>query len=986
MYLNCKTFFSLRYGTMHVETLVEQARQLGITTLALTNINITSDAWTFVTECRKHDIKPVLGVECRNEHTRCYLLLAKNQQGWFHINKFLSHKLHTEEPFPERAPLLPDTFVIYPWGTQDPLALHEHELLGVSVRDINKLFRVDTLAIRKKLVIMQPVTFQDELHYELHQVLRAIDQNILISQLTPDTIAAPDEMFIHPADLVAHFEQYPHIVENTLAVLDACEVEMQMGIPRNKKIFSGSIEEDRQLLRDLAFEGMIHRYGQTDELEQARERIEKELDIIAKLNFESYFLITWDIIRFAQERKFFYVGRGSGANSIVAYCLRITDVDPIELDLYFERFLNLHRSSPPDFDIDFSWKDRDTITEYIFDKYGAEHTALLGTVTTFQTHAIIRELGKAYGLPKKEIDRILTGGLTIQLNEDNIQRKILHFCQLMDNQEKSFPNHLSIHAGGILISDEPIHHYCTTYFPPKGFSTAQLDMFQAEAIGLYKFDILSQRGLGHIRDAIDLIKQNHGVDIDIHQVQAFMKDEQVKHNLRNVNTIGCFYIESPAMRQLLTKLRCDNYRSLVAASSIIRPGVAQSGMMKQYIERYNNPDSVQYLHPVIEELLKETFGIMVYQEDVIKVAHKFADMELADADRLRRAMAGKYRGYKDLEQIQLRFFRNCDAKGHPRHVSEEVWRQIASFANFSFSKAHSASFAVESYQSLYLKTYYPAEFMVAVINNFGGFYSRELYFNQLKQTGVRLHAPCINHSDYVTNIKGKDVYVGLIHIEGLEQALAERILTERKDYGPYLHLEDFVERIGPGPEQLEILIRIGCFNFTGYTKKELLWKGSLLVRGREVKQIHHLPLFKPAPVDCTLPQLSYHTHEDAFDEIDLLGFSLQSPFSILQHNQSAYILARDFPKYIGKEVIALGYYVTMKMLRTSRGEPMCFGTFLDAEDQFIDTVHFPDSLRQYPFQKGGFYQLQGRVVSEYGVITLEISQMRKIGYFEDKAQ
>ncbi|NIG57077.1 DNA polymerase III subunit alpha [Chitinophaga sp. Cy-1792] len=982
MYLNCKSFFSLRYGTMHVDTLIRQASAMGITTLALTNINITSDAWTFVNACREHDIKPILGLECRNEHVLSYLLLAKNQNGWYHINAFLSEKLHTDDPFPETAPALPDVYVIYPWGTRDPLILAANELMGVSVKNINRLFRVDTLAIKNKLVIMQPVTFQDDLHYELHQILRAVDQNILISQLQSHTTASPDEKFIHPAQLISHFEQYPHIVENTLKIMESCNVEMAMGIPRNKKTFTGDVQQDQQLLRDLAYKGMCYRYGSTND--EAAARIEKELKVIAQLNFESYFLITWDIVSYAQRQGFFYVGRGSGANSIVAYCLKITDVDPIELDLYFERFLNQHRSSPPDFDIDFSWKDRDQITQYIFDKYGKEHTALLGTVTTFQTHAMIRELGKAYGLPKKEIDRILRGGFSIQLDEDRIQRKILHFCQLMENQGKAFPNHLSIHAGGVLISDEPIHHFCTTYFPPKGFSTAQLDMFQAEDIGLYKFDILSQRGLGHIRDAIDLIKANHGEDVDIHNVKAFMVDEKVKANLRAVNTIGCFYIESPAMRQLLTKLRCDNYLSLVAASSIIRPGVAQSGMMKQYIDRYNNPKNVVYLHPIIEELLHETFGIMVYQEDVIKVAHKFADMELADADMLRRAMAGKYRGLRDLEKIQERFFNNCERLGRPRDVSEEIWRQIASFANYSFSKAHSASFAVESYQSLYLKTYYPAEFMVAVINNFGGFYSRELYFTQLKLTGITLHAPCINHSDYLTNIKNMDVHVGLIHIEGLEQGLAERILNERAQYGLFADLDDFVSRIGPGPEQLELLIRIGCFNFTGSTKKELFWKGSLLVKSKEVKNIHHMPLFKPAPVDCTLPSLAYHAHEDAFDEIDLLGFPLQSPFKVLQHNQDSYIHARDFHKFVGKEVLVLGYYVTMKMLRTSKGEPMCFGTFLDADDAFVDTVHFPDSLRRYPFQKGGFYILQGKVVDDYQVITLEISKMRKIGYFEDQ--
>jgi len=550
--------------------------------------------------------------------------------------------------------------------------------------------------------------------------------------------------------------------------------------------------------------------------------------------------------------------------------------------------------------------------------------------------------------------------------------------------EKAFPNHLSIHAGGILISDEPIHRYCTTYLPPKGFITAQLDMWQAERVGLFKFDILSQRGLGHIRDAIDIIKKNRGTDIDIHDVKAFQADPLVRKNLAQVNTIGCFYIESPAMRQLLQKLGCDDYLTLVAASSIIRPGVAQSGMMKQYIHRYRNPSQVVYLHPVIEELLKETFGIMVYQEDVIKVAHKYADMELADADSLRRAMAGKYRGSNDFRMIQERFFRNCERLNRPPDVSAEVWRQIASFANFSFSKAHSASFAVESYQSLYLKTYFPAEFMVAVINNFGGFYNRELYFRELQKTGVTVHPPCINHSDYATSISGRDVYTGLIHIEGLEQQLAERILKDREQYGPFLHLEDFTHRIPTGPEQLEILIRIGCFNFTGYTKKELLWKSSLLVSKKEAHP-HSVSLFgNTTAVNCELPTLAYHAHEDAFDEIDLLGFPLQSPFKVLQHDQSAYMPSREFRQHIGRPVTTLGYLVTTKSLRSNKGEPMCFGTFLDRDGAFMDTIHFPESFRKYPFQKGGFYVLQGIVAEEYGVIQLEINKMWKIGYFEDK--
>jgi len=982
MYLNCKTYFSLRYGTISTKDLVKTARQMGITSLALTNINMTADVWTFVKECHENDIKPIIGLECRNGHIFKYVLLARSMQGWFHINRFLSTHLQDELPFPDRAPALPDTYVIYAWGSVPLPQLQAHELVGIRPREVNKLFRVDTLAYKDKLVILHPVTFQDTEHYQLHRVLRAVDQNILITQLPSDTTAWQDECWQSPANLLEHYLQYPHIVQQTLRIMEACELHFDLRAHRNKKYFLGSADADREKLRALAYEGMLYRYGPDNE--EAKFRIEKELKIIEDQHFNSYFLITHDIIHYALHKGYFYVGRGSGANSIIAYCLRITDVDPIALNLYFERFLNPYRSSPPDFDIDFSWRDRDDVIRHVFDTHSKEHTALLGTVATFQDNAIIRELGKVYGLPKKEIDRILENPFDLTFEKDSIHGKILNFNRLMTQDNKAFPNHLSIHAGGILISEAPIHQYCATHLPPKGFCTAQLDMHQAESIGLHKFDILSQRGLGHIRDSLDIIKANKGVDVDIHSIKTFTADPQIKKQLRTVNTIGCFYIESPAMRQLLKKLECDDYLTLVAASSIIRPGVAQSGMMRQYVENFRNPDKVTYLHPIIKEVLHETFGIMVYQEDVIKVIHEYADMDLADADILRRSMAGKYRGPGVFLQLQEQFFSNCQRLGRPEAVSQELWRQISSFTSFSFSKAHSATYAVESYQSLFLKTYFPAEFMVAVINNFGGFYNRELYFRELQKTGVKVHPPCINNSQYPTSIKGEEVYTGFIHVEGLEEAWIKRMLEERQQYGPYASLEDFTERMLPPPEQLDILIRIGAFNFTRRTKKELLWQSSLLLKSKDPHADHVLPLFREPAPDCRLPQLAYHAHEDAFEEIALMGFPVASPFSVLEHDQNQYLTVKELEQQVGRTVRSLGYLVCTKYLRTSQGAPMCFGTFLDREGAFLDTVHFPESFRQYPLQKEGFYILEGKVSEEYGVITLEISYMRKIGYFEDK--
>jgi error-prone DNA polymerase len=463
-----------------------------------------------------------------------------------------------------------------------------------------------------------------------------------------------------------------------------------------------------------------------------------ELDIIDKLGFSSYFLITWDIIRYSMSCGFYHVGRGSGANSIVAYCLRITNVDPIELDLYFERFINPKRSTPPDFDIDYSWKDRDQVLDYVFKRYGHEHTALLGTISTFRDRSMIRELGKVVGLPKAELDILVRQHDTHQ-NPDGPTRKVIE----LSSRLADFPNMRSIHAGGVLISEKPIWCYSALDLPPKGLPVVQWDMYVAEELSFEKIDILSQRGIGHINDCAQIVKQNRGITIDVHQVERFKKDDKVRALLRSGETTGCFYVESPAMRGLLKKLRCDNYISLVAASSIIRPGVSRSGMMRAYIERFHHPEKIEYLHPVMEQQLKETYGVMVYQEDVIKVCHHFAGLDLADADVLRRAMSGKYRSKKEMQRIVDRFFSNCRKKGYSDKLTREVWRQIESFAGYSFSKAHSASFAVESYQSLFLKAYYPLEFMTAVVNNFGGFYRSEVYFNEAGGWGRTFNCPAL---------------------------------------------------------------------------------------------------------------------------------------------------------------------------------------------------------------------------------------------------
>jgi len=792
----------------------------------------------------------------------------------------------------------------------------------------------------------------------------------LLSKLPPETQADERETFASPDQLLKAYKDYPFIITNTYKLMDACSVSIDYKADKNKQCYSATKEDDRILLSKLAHDGYLRRYGKKNKV--ALERLNKELKIINDLGFNAYFLINDAIVQHANQRTFYHVGRGSGANSIVAYCLGITDVDPIELNLYFERFLNPERTSPPDFDIDFAHTDRDEVMDYVFKRFGKDHVALCGTISTFKHDSTIRELGKVFGLPDEEIKTLQR---FTQAN-DNIQSLILKYASLL----RGFPNNMSIHACGMLITQEKITNFAACFMPPKGLVGAQLDMFTAEDIGINKFDILSQRGLSHIRESLRLIKENKGIDVDIRQSKTFRADEAVKTKIREADTIGCFYIESPAMRGLLKKLRCDDYITLVAASSIIRPGVAQSGMMREYISRYHNQDKVEYIHPLFKEHLSETFGVMVYQEDVIKIGHYFAGLTLGEADILRRAMSGKYRNNNKFLMIRDRFLFNCKKLGHPDELAKEVWRQMESFAGYSFNKAHSASFAVESYMSLYLKTYFPKEFMVAVINNFGGFYSRELYFMELLKCGGDIKAPCVNNSDLCTNIKGDEVYVGFIHIKRLESKLTELIIEERKVNGIYKHLQDFIERTNIGIEQLNTLISVGALRFTGKSKKSLLWEANFLQKKNQPVLHNNQALFGDEPLKFDLPDLQDNRLDDLYDEMEIMGFTLTNPFELVDDDPDKYACAKDLPAAKGKLVTTLVYFITHKHAITKNNDDMYFGTFVDKNLDWVDTVHFPDVAKRYPIHNSGFYKITGRVTEDFGVYSIEVSKMIKVGY------
>lgn len=972
MYLNCHSYYSLHYGTLTINELLDLAIQNGLDTIALTDINTTMGIPEFVMEAQKKGIKPIAGCEFRNEDELLFIGLAKNREGLKELNDWQTEHNLQGKAYPADAPEFKHGFVIYPFGRKSPEELRENEFTGIKGKQLNKLLTSEYRKYPEKLVVWQSVTFKNKEGQFLHKALRAIDHNVLISKLQENQFASQPET-IDYKDLMHQFQDHPEIIRNTEKLMDVCSINFEFKKNKNKKLFTQSASEDKILLEKLALDGMVYRYGEDDP--EAKKRVRHELEIIDKLGFSSYFLIAWDIVRYGISRGFYHVGRGSGANSIVAYCLKITDVDPIKLNLYFERFLNPKRSVPPDFDIDYSWRDREQIQDYIFKRYGRNHVALLGATSTFKDRSISRELGKVFGLPKEEIDMLVDSP-----NDERNSNKITRLIRTMSEQMVDFPNLRSIHAGGILISEEPLTYYTALDLPPKGFPTTQWDMHMAEDLGFEKLDILSQRGIGHIKEAVEIIQENRNEEVDIHQVERFFQDEQVKLQLRTAETNGCFYIESPAMRGLLTKLHCDNYLSLVAASSIIRPGVAKSGMMKQYIQRFHNQNSIPYLHDIMKEQLEETFGVMVYQEDVIKVAHHFAGLDLAEADVLRRAMSGKSRSKQEFQLIVAKYFSNCRERGYAEEVTREVWRQIESFAGYSFSKAHSASYAVESFQSLFLKAHYPLEFMVAVINNFGGFYRTWVYFNEAQRCGAQIELPCVNRSRNETRISGKTIFIGFVHVQNLEQSVISKILNERQQHGDFLSLSDFIERTAITKEQLIILIRLGGLRFTGISKAELLWKAHMLLN-KTVPVAKTKALFESTPRKYKLPKLEQSVLGDAWDEIELLGFPVSmTVFDMLETKFRGEITAKSMMANLGRSVRMLGRLVTIKYVRTSRNEIMHFGTLTDADGELFDTVHFPPSLKNYPFRGDGIYLMLGKVVEEFGFPSLEVEKMAKMPF------
>ena len=971
----------MRFGTFSEDELLELAVKNNVKCLALTDINNTSACLNFIRRAKEFGVKPLVGIDFRNGANQLYVGIAKNNMGFMELNNFLSFHSHDKKPLPETTPKFENAYIIYPFEQVMKLEkthFKENEFIGISVQDLRKLPFTNYKELSDKLVLKQQVTIRNKKDFNAHRLLRAIDKNTLLSKLDTSEQCEIDDRMLPLDELQEKFKLFPNILENTEKLMSNCHISFSFDgdrISQNQKVFLDSPEADFKLLQKLCSEGLPKRYASPND--KVLERVERELMTIKDLGFVSYFLINHDIVQYSKNNGYVHVGRGSGANSIVAYIIGITDVDPIELDLYFERFINPYRTSPPDFDIDFSWKERDDVTRYIFERY--ENVALLATYNTFQYKAVVRELGKVFGMPKEEIDKISAGKYN-KVELDELGKLVVSYGKLIHG----FPNYISVHSCGVLILDKPIHYYSATDLPPKGFPTVQFDMVIAEDVGIFKFDILGQRGLAKIKDTLDIIKYNRPnlPPIDITEVEKFKKDPNVNALLKGGKATGAYYVESPAMRGLMQKLQTQDYLGLVAASSIIRPGVSSSGMKQEFIKRQRDPERRKNANPILLEIMPETYGIMVYQEDVLKVANRFADLNLGEADVLRRGMSGKYRSRAEFLAVEEKFISNCRKKGYDDKLTFEVWDQIKSFAGYAFAKGHSASYAVESYQSLFLKCYYPLEFMVAVLNNGGGFYSTEHYIHETRMCGGKVHAPCINRSDHPNRIMGRDIFLGFGYIKNLEHYTIQRLLTERQLNGEYKSLDDFIDRVHISIEQLTILIRIGAFRFSGIPKTKLLWDAIFKLNKNGNRTIQN-QLFKIQHKSYKLPEFSYGNIEESYDQMELLGFPLCNYFDLVNEELKAHILAKEMKDHVHREVLLYGKLVNTRFHKGSNGKLIRFCTFVDIKGSYFDTVHFHNTVDKYPIHGIGVYECKGMVIEEFGFYSIEVIATRKLALKPD---
>ncbi|HHZ17433.1 MAG TPA: DNA polymerase III subunit alpha [Peptococcaceae bacterium] len=879
VHLHNHTCYSLLDGASKIKELVTQAREAGMEALAITDHGVMYGVIEFYKEAKKAGLHPIIGCEVYvaprsrfdkaagvDETPYHLVLLAENQEGYANLLKLVSaawlegfyYKPRVDVELLQKyhkglialsaclAGEIPSLILQNKEEEAQQKALFYRELFGadnffLELQDhgLAEQRQVNAVLVEIAEETGIPLVATNDVHYLRHE--DAFLQDILLCIQTGKTINDEERLHFETKEFYLKNEQemrllfgdYPQALENTAEIARRCQVDFTFGENHLPPFEVPAGHTADSYLRELCQKGLAKRYSQIEARHQ--ERLDYELSVIEKMGYSSYFLIVWDFIRFAKTNGIFVgPGRGSAAGSLVSYCLGITDIDPLKYDLLFERFLNPERVSMPDIDIDFCFERRGEVIDYVMEKYGKDRVAQIITFGTMAARAAIRDTGRAMGIPLYQVDKVaklvpMEPGMTIAralevapelaaLQEtDPTVKELLTISRALEGM----PRHSGIHAAGIVISEEPLDHYLPLQRTSEGLVCTQFAKETVEEIGLLKMDLLGLRTLTVINNTVALVQQSQGKAIDLGSIP--LDDAAVYDLLSAGDTIGVFQLESSGLRAILRELKPRTFEDIIALVALYRPGPLGSGMVEDFIRRKHKEVEITYLHPALEPILKNTYGVILYQEQVMRIASELAGFTLGEADLLRRAM-----GKKKLEIItglRQQFVEGAGKKEIPAEIAGKIFDLMEFFAGYGFNKSHSAAYALLAYQTAYLKAHYPVEFLAALLTSVIETKDRvPFYIEECRQRKIEILPPDVNESGESFTVSGNKIRFGLAAIKQVGYQAIEAILEERAN-GPFKSLQDFCERVELthiNRRVIENLIKAGAFSSVHKGRAQLL--------------------------------------------------------------------------------------------------------------------------------------------------------------------
>ncbi|KPK44728.1 MAG: hypothetical protein AMJ65_02220 [Phycisphaerae bacterium SG8_4] len=944
--LTCRSYYSLLRGSVSVQRLAKQAKEYGYGAVGLADVNSVCGAADFYKAAEQVDIRAILGVEILADNQRA-ILLVENSTGYKNLCRITTAKnLCPSFDFVEQLKYNSEGIICI---CDQPDLLGElkqfldEDCLFAGCRQAGQLEWVKAHGIRAVAQTVFNIIEDDDI--VTARLLAKIRQLSVAGEGPQDNCGF--NRLISEKELRQRFRNYPEAIINAEQITQRCNFQLltdRYHLPKVKLAKGKS--SDGELAR-LCHLGLAKRYGTVDK--NTVKRLEHELNVITKNRFSDYFLVVYDIVNFAKRNEIPVEVRGSAAGSLVSYVLGFTRVCPIENSLYFERFMNPGRKDCPDIDIDLCWRRRDDVIEYCYDNWGAEHVAMISNINRYRRKSAIRDSARACGLEPSEVSRLVKDRRThLDSPVYALADKIL-----------GIPRHLGVHCGGIVITPSPVRDIVPLERANKGVIITQYDKDAAEAVGLIKIDLLGNRALSTVNEAVNIVRRNQsGLDIDI----IDPTDKKTAEMLSSGDSLGVFQCESPGMRQLLRGLKVKSRKDVAIALSLIRPGPASGGMKSEFIERHVNGKSFEYLHPKMEKMLGDTYGVMLYQEDVMRIAVEVAGYSLADADRFRSEVSKKVSASRLQNQYADFVYSRSLQAGIDRQSAEAIWGDILRFAAYSYCKAHATVYANISWQTAFLRANYPSQFYTSLFNNHHGMYPLRVYVWDAIRRGIKILAPHVNKSNLEWAPEAKAIRAGLNIIKGLSCATMQAIIAERK-VRMFADIDDLRTRVRFRRPELQNLVHVGACDDLGISRPAMLMQLQLAPLNP-----NQLLLFD---IYNNLSRLDdYDRMAKLKAEVDVTGI----PFSIhpailfrIKH-----VPAVRLEKFINKEITIAGFIATARRAKTNNGKIMGFVTLEDSSG-LAEVTFFPDQLEKYHniCRTPGPVWVRGRVTRHLSSIAVE---------------